>query len=461
MSVIQEMIEKARAAQKVIEHWPQEKVDEMVKAAAWEAIKPEHAEECAQMAIKETKMGIYEHKLAKHRNKALGCLRDMEGVQSTGIVDEDPEKGLFKVIKPVGVIAAPTPCTNPTATPLCKSLFALKSRNAIIFAPHMKARRCAAKTVEYLRAGLRKVGAPEDLLQSMEKPFIADIQELMAAADLIISTGGTGSVIAAHSSGKPAIGVGAGNSVAIIDETCDLAEAANKIMQSKTFDNATSCSAENSIVIQETKFDTMVEALKSEGGYLLNADEKAQLKAAMWPDGEDKPLNEKLIARSALKIAEIAGLTVPEDTKFLMVLGDTPETDKFADEKLSVTTTLWKYGTFEEAIEYVQRIHAVRGEGHCCSIPTTDEARVRELAEAVHVSRLIVNQPQCLANSGAFTNGMPYTMTLACGSWGNNISTENITWKHMVNYTWVSKPTAPNVPDEEKLFSAIWEKYGK
>lgn len=459
--VLQEMLDKARAAQAEIEHWSQEKVDEMVKSVAWEMIQPDHAKECTELAAKETKMGIFEAKYAKHRNKVLGALRDMEGEKSCGIVEEDKEKGIFKVAKPMGVIFAPTPCTNPTATPAVKSIFALKTRNAIIFAPHMIARRCSNKTVEYARAGLKKVGAPEDLIQIMEKPFIEDIQKMMSMCDLVVSTGGTQSVIAAYSSGKPALGVGAGNSVMIVDETADPKEAAKKIFMSKTFDNATSCSAENNAVIQESVYDQVLEGLKENGGYLCNAEEKAKLKEAMWPDGEH--INAKIVARAAVRIAnKVADLGVHEETKFLMVIGDDPvEGDKFADEKLSPVLTIWKYKEFADAIDYLKRIHAIRGKGHCAGIHTKDENRMKELAEQAQVSRLMVNQPQCLANSGAFTNGMPFTMTLACGTWGNNSSSDNITWRNFLNYTWVSQPTPENLPDEGALFGAHWEKYGK
>lgn len=458
--VLQDMLDRAKKAQQIVEHWSQEKVDEMVLATAWEAIKPESAEECAKLAAKETKMGVYDNKYAKHRNKVLGALRDMEGAQSTGIVEEDKEKGIFKVIKPMGVIFAPTPCTNPTATVVIKGISALKTRNAIIFAPHMIARRCGAKAVECMRRGLEKVGAPVDLLQCMERPYIEDIQALMAVADVVISTGGTQSVKAAYSSGRPALGVGAGNSVMIVDETADIADAAEKIFLSKTFDNATSCSAENNAVIQESVWDQTVEGLKSHGGYLCNAEEKAKLKEAMWPDGEH--INQKVVARAVSKIAEIAGINLPENTTFIMVLGEDPvENDKFADEKLSPVLTLWKYGEFNQAMEYLKRIHAVRGRGHCCGIHTKNEDRIREIAEQAQVSRLMVNQPQCLANSGAFTNGMPFTMSLACGTWGGNSTTDNITWKNMVNYTWVSKPIPENKPDEEKIFKSHWDKYGK
>jgi sulfoacetaldehyde dehydrogenase len=457
---LKELIDRARKAQAIVEHWSQEQVDEMTLAAAWEAIKPESAKECAELAVKETKMGVYDNKYAKHRNKCLGALMDLEGVRTTGVVEENKEKGIFKVVKPVGVIFALIPCTNPTATPVVKGISALKTRNAIIMAPHMVARRCTGKAIDFMRKGLEKAGAPVDLIQVLEKPFIERNQMMMSAADLIISTGGGGAVKAAYSSGKPAYGVGAGNSVAIVDETVNAAQAAEKIVASKTFDNATSCSAENSAIIHESKWNDMLETFRKLGGYLCNDEEKAKLKAAMWPDGEH--IEGKIVARSAKVIADAAGIAAPDDVRFIMVLGKEPVAEeKFADEKLSPVMTLWKYADFDAAVDMLRQIHGVRGEGHCCAIHTTDRSHILKLAEAAHVSRMMVNQPQCLANSGAFTNGMPFTMTLGCGTWGGNISSDNITWKHMVNYTWVSEPTAEHKPDEEKIFKSIWDKYGK
>ena len=255
--VLQEMLDKARKAQAIVEHWPQDKVDEMVKAGCLGNDQAGTRQRMRGAGRQRNQNGHLRKQVPKHRVKVLGALRDMEGEKSTGIVEENKEKGIFKVIKPMGVIFAPTPCTNPTATPAVKSVFALKSRNAIIFAPHMLARRCSSKTVEFARAGLKKVGAPEDLIQIMEKPYIEDIQKMMSMCDLVVSTGGTQSVIAAYSSGKPALGVGAGNSVMIVDETADPVEAATKIVASKTFDNATSCSAENNVVIHEAVYDTV------------------------------------------------------------------------------------------------------------------------------------------------------------------------------------------------------------
>ncbi len=457
---LQEMLKKARAAQKVIEYWSQEQVDEMVAAAGWEAYKDENAQACARMAADETGMGIYENKLVKHQKKTLGTLRDLDGVKTVGIIDEDPDKGMIRIAKPVGVIGALTPCTNPTSTPPGNGLPILKTRNAVIFAPHPRSKGATALTCDYMREGLRKVGAPVDLIQCIREPTVELTQELMRNVDLIVATGGAGMVKAAYSAGTPAYGVGAGNAVMVVDETADIADAAKKIYLGKTFDNATSCSSENSVVIHTDVWEQLIAGLQSHGGYLCDAEEKAKLKKTMWPDGVH--LNKDIVAQSALQIAELAGLAVPKETTMLMVIGEAvgPE-DMFSSEKLSPVMTLWKFAAFGEAIDYVEKITAFCGYGHSCGIHTTSDERMIELATKVKVSRIMVRQPQSYGNSGNYDNGMPFSMTLGCGTWGGNITSENITWKHFLNNTWVSKPIDPVVPDEQKLFGAHWAKYGK
>lgn len=311
-----------------------------------------------------------------------------------------------------------------------------------------------------MRKGLEKVGAPADLLQCIKEPSVELTQELMKMVDLIVATGGAGMVKAAYSAGTPAYGVGAGNAVMVVDETADLKDAAHKIFLGKTFDNATSCSSENSAVIQASVFDAMVENLKAEGGYLCSSDEKEKLRKVMWPDGSH--LNKDIVAQPILKIAGLAGLNVPESTKFLMVMGEKigPE-DMFGCEKLSPVLTLWKVGEFTEAIDHVERITAFCGFGHSCGIHTTSYENMIELATKVKVSRIMVRQPQSYGNSGNYDNGMPFSMTLGCGTWGGNIVSENITWKHFLNTTWVSQPIDPVIPDENKLFGKHWEKFGK
>jgi len=360
----------------------------------------------------------------------------------------------------VGVIGALTPVTNASATLPGNCLPMLKTRNAVIFAPHPGAKKTCKLNVEVMRKGLAQVGAPVDLVQCIEEPTIELAQALMQSVDLVVATGGPGMVKSAYSSGKPAYGVGAGNSVTIVDETADLAIAAHKIFQSKTFDFATSCSTENSAVIYEGIFDSFLIQLEKSGGYLCDEVEREKLLKTMWPDGIH--LNKDIIAQSAQKIAELAAIDLPEGKSFLMVMGKkVGREDLFSGEKLSVVITLWRYQNFNEAIKMVEDITAYNGTGHSCGIHTTNQDRIKLLGERARVSRIMVNQPQCYGNSGNYDNGMPFTLTLGCGSWGNNITTENIYWKHFLNITWVSMPIKPVVPDENELFSAHWEKYGK
>jgi len=457
---LDEILARAKKAQAVVEFWNQEQVDDMVAAVGWQVYQRQHAEACARTAIEETKMGVYEDKVLKHQKKTLGTLRDLHGVKSVGVIEEDPAKGLIKIAKPVGVIGALTPVTNPSSTVCCNGLSILKGRNAVIFAPHPSAKRTAALTCEFMRAGLRQAGAPEDLVQYLQEPSIEATGQLMKMVDLVVATGGTPMVKAAYSSGTPAYGVGAGNSVTVVDETADAADAAKKIFLSKTFDNATSCSTENSAVIYEGLFDQVVAEMKKHGGYLCSPEDKAKLKATLWPDGEH--LNKNIVGQPAKKIATMAGLDAPENTTFLMVLGEAiGSADPFSGEKISPVITLWKYKAFSEAIRYVQDLTAYSGRGHSCGIHSFNDDHILELGMKAKVSRMMVRQPQCYANSGDYVNGMPFSLTLGCGTWGGNIASENITWKHFINTTWIAKPIDPVLPDENKIFGKIWEKFGK
>jgi sulfoacetaldehyde dehydrogenase len=458
--VIKELVERARTAQKTIEYWPQEKVDLMVAAVGWELYKEENAIRCAELAVREIGVGVYADKLLKHRKKTLGVLRDLYGVKTVGVIEEDQAKGLIKIAKPVGVVAAITPMTNPTSTPSGNGLAILKTRNAVIFGAHPRAKQTTALAIELMRAGLKKVGAPEDLVQCLPEPSKEAVQALMPAVDLVVATGAGALVKAAYSSGTPAYGVGAGNACVVIDESAAIEEAARKVFLSKTFDNATSCSSENSLVIQKSVWDAMLKALQAQGGYLCSAAEKVQLQATMWPDGAH--LNPKIVAQPAQAIAKMAGLKVPESMRFMMVLGAEPMAkDLYSAEKLSPVVTLWKYDAFAEAVDMIERLTRLCGYGHSCGIHSVNEAHIMELALKCHVSRMMVNQPQCYANSGNYDNGMPFTMTLGCGTWGGNITSENISWKHFLNTTWVSKPIPPVVPDENRIFGECWKVLGK
>jgi sulfoacetaldehyde dehydrogenase len=457
---IKNLVDRARAAQEKIEFWPQERVDEMVAAVGWEVYQLEHAKACARLAADETEMGVYEDKLGKHQKKTLGTLRDLCGLKTVGIIEENKEKGLIKIAKPIGVIGALTPVTNATSTIACNGLPILKCRNAVIFAPHPKAKASCDLTASYMREGLRKVGAPEDLVLNIKEPTIDLSQELMRSVDLVVATGGGPLVKVAYSSGKPAYGVGAGNSTVVVDETANLLDAAVKIRNGKIFDNATSCSSENSVVLQESIYDSMMKYFKELGGHLCSPEEKARLRELMWPDGVHMGRNH--VGQHAQKIAALAKIPVKPDVSFLMVLGEAVGTaDLFSGEKLSPVLTVWKYKEFEEAICLVRDITRYSGYGHSCGIHTTNDAHMVELATRARVSRVMVRQTQPFGNSGNYDNGMPFGLTLGCGTWGGNIVNENVHWKHFLNTTWVSMPIPPVVPDEDKIFGAHWAKYGK
>jgi sulfoacetaldehyde dehydrogenase len=457
---IKRLVDLARAAQEEIEFWSQEKVDEMIAAVGWQLYQRPHAEACAKLAVEETGMGVYDHKVLKHMKKTLGVLRDLHGLQTVGVIEHNESKGLVKIAKPVGVIGALTPVTNASSTLAANGLPILKTRNAVIFAPHPKAKETCELTCNYIRAGLQQVGAPLDLVQNIQNPSIPMTQELMNQVDLVVATGGGAMVKAAYSSGTPAYGVGAGNAVVVVDETADLPDAAHKIHLGKVFDNATSCSAENSVVLQETIFETMINLLIEEGGYLCNSAEKAALKAVMWPDGTH--LSSNVVGQPASKIAELAGIQSDKEINFLMVLGETvgPE-DMFSAEKLSPVLTLWKYKSFEEAISLVTRITRFSGYGHSCGIHSKNQEHIQELALRARVSRIMVNQVQTYGNSGNYDNGMPVALTLGCGTWGGNIVSENVHWKHFLNTTWVSSPIPLSIPDESVIFGEHWKKFGE
>jgi len=457
---IKRLVDQARAAQEEIEFWSQEKVDEMIAAVGWQLYQRPHAEACAKLAVEETGMGVYDHKVLKHMKKTLGVLRDLHGLQTVGVIEHNESKGLVKIAKPVGVIGALTPVTNASSTLAANGLPILKTRNAVIFAPHPKAKETCELTCNYIRAGLQQVGAPVDLVQNIQNPSIPMTQELMNQVDLVVATGGGAMVKAAYSSGTPAYGVGAGNAVVVVDETADLPDAAHKIHLGKVFDNATSCSAENSVVFQETIFDLMVKLLIEEGGYLCNSAEKAALKTIMWPDGTH--LSSKVVGQPASKIAELAGIKSEKEIRFLMVLGETvgPE-DMFSAEKLSPVLTVWKYQIFDEAVSLVTQITRFSGYGHSCGIHSKNQDHIQELAMRARVSRIMVNQVQTYGNSGNYDNGMPVALTLGCGTWGGNIVSENVHWKHFLNTTWVSSPIPLSIPDESVIFGEHWKKFGE
>lgn len=446
------LMERARKAQEIVNEYSQEQVDRLSRAIGWALVQKETVEKIANFCQEETRMGNRESKQNKLYKKVRGVLSDINPQKSVGVVEENKELGIRRIAKPVGVIGSLIPTTQPELCPATQGILAVKSRNAIVFSPHPRSQRTTYLVTEIMRDVLKKYGAPEDLLICAEHPTMEMSREIMAQSDLVIATGGAGMVKAAYSSGTPAYGVGVGNAVVVIDETADLKEAASNVRVSKTFDYASGCSCENSIVVNEKIYGEFLECLKQEGAYLASPEEKEKFKKAIWPDG-GHVLNRDIVTQPAWRIGEIAGVKVPEDATMILV----EETGRgkdylFSGEKLSVVLAVYKYREFEEAIQIVNEIHAYQGAGHSCGIQSNDEEHILALALKTRTTRVMVRQPQSVGNSGDWNNGMPFTGSLGCGTWGGNIVSENITLKHFLNNTWLSVPIQGTIPSDEELF---------
>jgi sulfoacetaldehyde dehydrogenase len=461
-AIVAGLIERARAAMDEFESADQARVDEAVTALAWSIYEPARAQELAEIAVVDTGLGNVPSKIIKNQRKTFGCLRDLMRVKTVGIIEDDPAKGLVKYAKPVGVVAAIAPSTNPAATPVNKAMFAIKGRNAVIVAPSPAGLKTTTMTVDYMRAELQKIGLPADLVQVLPAPVNKQLtQELMNQSDLVVCTGSQNNVRRAYSSGTPAIGVGAGNVPVIIDSTADLADAANKIMLSKCFDNATSCSSENSVTIVEDVYEDAIQALQAAGGYRCTAEDKQKIQETLWVDGH---LNRHVIAKDPDVFAETCGL--PEAARsakfFLVEDGLTVGRDSpFSDEKLSLALTVYKTKDFAAAKAHVQNVLDFVGMGHSVGIHTKDQAHATELAEDLRVVRVLVNQAHTFGNGGSFDNGLNFTLTMGCGTWAGNSISENLNYKHFINITHLVRTIPEDKPSEDDLFGAYWDKYGK
>ena len=454
------LVARARAAQVQFERWTQERVDEAVAAAGWAIVKPENNRRLAERAVADTGLGNVPDKIAKNERKTLGLLRDLRGLRTVGVVAEYPELGITEIARPVGVVAAVTPSTNPGATPANKIINALKCRNAVILAPSPKGFSTGAMLLEFMHAELAKVGAPDGLVQILPEPATKEAtRSLMRQADLVVATGSQANVRAAYSSGTPAFGVGLGNVAVIVDASADVEDAAGKVCASKCFDNATSCSSENSLVIVEPVWDATLAALAQVGGALLSPSEKSKLQAAMWPDGK---LAGAVMARPVDDIVRAAGLRADlAQAKFLMVEENGVGRDHpFSGEKLSLVLTLYRARDFDAAFERVRSIYAYQGAGHSVGIHTRDEAHVMRLGLEMPAARVIVNQAHAIANGGAYDNGLPCSLSMGCGTWGGNSISDNLHWKHYLNITRVVRTIPPRTPSIDAIFGAWHRKFG-
>lgn len=455
---IADLIERARTAQKVAEKFSQEQVDRLAFGIAYEVgTNDELVREIAEFAMEETKLGDVPSKVAKIKGKCRSVFYDIKNAKTVGIVEEIPEKGLMRVAKPVGVIGSLVPSTQPEMHPLVQAMNAMKARDAIIYAPHPRGKKTSVKMIEILRNIIKKYGAPEDLLICIPEPSKKKTEELMRQSDLVIATGGQGMVKAAYSSGKPTFGVGAGNACIVVDSSADLPDAAVKIKNSKLFDLAAGCSCDNSVIIMEDVYEEMLGEFGKIGAYLLDDNEKAKLQAAIWPNWPaDHMINRDVVAKPAGVIAELAGIKAPEGTSILLV-EETGSGEKypFSGEKMCVAIAVYKARNIEHAIKIVNENQAYSGAGHSCGIYSKDDEHIKKYSLETYTTRVTVNLPNALTNTGSWVSGMPATSSLGCGTWGGNICSENITLKHYMNNTWMIREIPCFQPTDEELWSGF------
>ena len=454
------LVARSRAAQAQIEHYTQEQVDALIRAMVWSVAQEGRAKAIAQHTIDESRLGNYDGKFFKIFTKTRAALLDIIDDKSVGVIEEDAARNIVKIAKPVGVIGALAPSTNPEATPVIKAICAVKGRNSIIVAPHPRAKLSNKMICDYMREAIVAMGAPADLVIAIETPSVNKTNELMKQCDRILATGGSAMVEAAYSSGTPALGVGVGNAVITVDDTADLDDAAEKIRRSKTFDYAASCSSDNSVILFDAIYDEMLAKLQAKGGFILDGDAKRKFQEVLWVDGH---INAKVVAQPPAFIADMAGFDIPEGTQFFII----PETGfgadhPFSGEKMTVSMALYRAKDIDDAIRITNGIQSYQGQGHSCGIFSRSDANILKLATETRTSRVMVNQPQAASNTGNLWNGMRQTFSLGCGSWGGNATNNNISWRDLINETWVSKPlvTPKVIPSDEILFGDVMAKVG-
>jgi sulfoacetaldehyde dehydrogenase len=459
---IAEIVARAREAQRVADGYDQARTDLLATAAAWAIMQPARNRELAELAVSSTGLGNVADKIAKNHRKTLGLLRDLQGAKSVGVIAEHRALGVTEIARPIGVVAAVTPSTNPGATPANNIINALKGRNAVVLAPSPKGWSTAERLVQFVHAELDRIGAPRDLVQLLPAPVTKETtQELMRRCDLVVATGSQANVRAAYASGTPALGVGAGNVAAIVDKSADLDQTARLIALSKTFDNATSCSSENSLIIEASIYDGMLAVLARQGGVMLDTKDRERLQAVLFSGGK---LSAALTAKDAATIAKAARLASAklEGARFLMVEeAGFGARHPFSGEKLSPVAAVYRAADFADACRIVEAIYAYQGAGHSVGLHTNNEAQALELGLRLPVSRVIVNQAHCIATGGSFDNGLPFSLSMGCGSWGRNSFSDNLNYRHFLNITRIARPIPEKLPDEAALLADYFAAVGR
>ena len=436
--------------------------DRAAQAVGWAIMEPARNAELATLAVSSTGLGNVADKITKNHRKTLGLLRDVAQVKTFGIVAEDSEKGLTKIARAIGVIGAVVPSTNPIATPANNIINAVKCGNAIVLSPSPKGVEGCERLLGYIHAEFAKVGINPDLVQMVPAPGTKDkTQRMLEETDLVIVTGSQNNVRRAYTSGTPAIGVGAGNVTVIIDETADLTAAAQKVAASKTFDNATSCSSENSLIVVDAIYDEFVSALAVAGGATLPHEMESHVVDRLWQKGH---LSRHAIAQDADVLIKALELDdhVPADTKFICIeTQGIGEDHPLSGEKLSRVIALYRATDFDDATQIAAKMLGHYGAGHSIGIHTNNDDRAKGMGMTLPTCRVIVNQAHCFATGGSFNNGMPFSLSMGCGSWGGNSIDDNLHWKHFLNITKIVREIPAVEPALDDVFGAYWNAAGK
>ncbi|MDR2552025.1 MAG: aldehyde dehydrogenase family protein [Treponema sp.] len=447
---IGELVAKSRIAQRTIAGYPQERIDAVVRMLA--KVVYDNAEPLAKLAAEESRMGVYEDKIVKNKGKARLLWYGLKGKKSVGILEHDKEAGIALVAKPMGVIGAATPCTNPIVTPMCNAMFAVKGGNSIIIAPHPRSTKCAARLKELYDAEFDRLSCPKDIFLVIKEPTVELSTALMKAVDVVIATGGAAMVKSAYSSGKPSFGVGPGNVQGLVDDDVDFGETAKKMIQSRAFDNGIICSGTQTIIASKRNYRAVIDAFVKNGAcYVDNPAQVDTFRKALFPNGQ---INKDSVGQGAAAIADLAGVDVPAGTRVIILKPEKYGKEDFLSrEKMCPVMTAYEYSTWEEAVDIAHANLLVEGAGHSVDVQSNTKDHIEYAGLRLPVSRILVNQICTSMNGGAFQNSLSPTTTLGCGSWGNNSISENLSYYHLFNKSRIAyvKPSW-NQPGDEEIF---------
>lgn len=448
--LVDDMVRKAKAAQRELEIYSQTQIDSLVKAVGQVVF--DNAEELAIDTYKETGMGNVRDKTLKNQGKARNVWNYLKGKKSVGIIEPKNKDGIIIIAKPVGVVGAVTPTTSPVMTTMCNVMFALKGANPIIIAPHPRAKNTTLKTVSMMNSAIQNLGAPDNLIQCIPEPSISLTNQLMASVDVLVATGGPAMVKAAYSSGKPSFGVGAGNVQTIIDDDVDYDDTAVKVIAGRTFDNGIICSGDQSIIAPSRDFAKVISAFEKQGAFFIGDQIVAdKFRAILFKDGYT---SQNVVGQSVQTIANLAGVKVPEDARVIVIKSNGRDDDVLRNEKMCPVLVAFEYSDLNEAVEIARANLEVKGKGHTCVIHSNTQSHIEQICLSLPVSRVAINEPGSLSVGGSLKNGFIPTGTLGCGSWGNNSISENLNYMHMINTQRIGF-TLPEkvVPSDEEIWA--------